>query len=157
MDKVRSYVCQCVFNVQDRELLGNSDIIAKVVEKFVQAINMQVLGGVRVDTLDSPIPGIPSVSVNQPLMTSIMSADTWTEFDTLVLLVHSCQDFRDLCPSAIRETEEFLGANLVQSFYIDLSVQGNRFDPRQVSQWSLDLDMRSWTPCRLSLAASGGL
>ena len=157
MDKVRSYTCLMVFATEDQRKLGDTGIVSAVVKMFVEAIRMKALGPMRIDTLSCPVPGGLAISANQPLETSIASLDTWTEFNTIVFLVHSCQDFLDLCPNAIKETEEFLGASLVQAFYSDLSVQAGRFDPTAIKQWSLDLDTRSWTPYRCVPAASGVL
>ena len=158
-DRIRSYFCQLVLNVPKQEFLGNTIIIAKVMEILVKAIGMQCVddNGPRIDILDSPIPGMPSVSANQPLKTSIASGDTWPEYRRIILFIHSCQDFLELCPEAIRQIEQFLNATLIQAVYADLCEQETTFDLEATKHWSLNLTKRTWTQYRCVPAAPGEL
>ncbi len=89
--------------------------LAKMTDSVREAIGMRALGKMTIDELPSEIAGFNAFSVNQPLMTSIMSTDSWPETKAgnvvggFVILVHSCQRFKwqdvdkgvkDIFPSA---------------------------------------------------------
>ncbi len=67
--------------------------LALLADILCEAAGMKKMGDARIDRIDSPLPNIPSRSLNQPLITSILSMDEWVEYDTLVVLLHSCQMF----------------------------------------------------------------
>lgn len=90
-----------------RSNLVNVETLRSFVGALCREIGMKEMGSVMVGELPSEIFGTKAFSVNQPLMTSIISLDTWPESDGFVLLIHSCQPFS---PRAVdRFIESFFG------------------------------------------------
>jgi hypothetical protein len=124
------------------ELLS-ADNLSRLTEKVREAINMKALSPMIVDFLPSPIFGTNAVSVNQPLMTSIMSLDSWPEIEigkttgAFMILVHSCQSFKwQEVHQAV--TEFFPEANLLQKNFSDNTCRGLSYFFTRVKLWFLD-------------------
>ncbi len=123
-------------------LLSRADLSA-LTNKVREAIGMKALSPMIVDSLPSPIFGVDALSVNQPLMTSIMSLDSWPEVEVagvtggFVILVHSCQKYRwQDVHRAIKEM--FPEADLLQKRFKDCTCRGISYALVRFKLWFLD-------------------
>lgn len=119
------------------------DKMSLLTEKVREAIGMKALSPMIVDFLPSQIFGTNAISVNQPLMTSIMSLDSWPEIKVgkttgaFIILIHSCQKFKwqDVNQSV---REFFPEANLLQKSFKDNTCKGFAYWLTRVNLWFLD-------------------
>ncbi|MDD5043392.1 MAG: S-adenosylmethionine decarboxylase [Patescibacteria group bacterium] len=120
---VPSFVYLATVQVCDVGQIINKDNLRKFVDKLCEAIEMRKMRqNPIVDELPSEIFGVKSYSVSQPLMTSILSLDTWPEEDSFVLLIHSCKEF-DPQIVANTITEFFKGAKIFKESFIDRTLR----------------------------------
>lgn len=123
--------------------LLSRDGLSALTDKVREAVGMKALSPMIVDSLPSPIFGVNSWSVNQPLMTSIMSLDSWPEVEVagvtggFVILVHSCQRFRwQDVHRAVKA--HFPEADLLRKDFRDNTCRGLSYALVRFKLWFLD-------------------
>ncbi len=119
-----SYLCLVTIRSPNRNLITNPDVLKRFSDRLIDSINMRPVGMPRVDSLPCGIPGIKSYSINQPLIESILSIDTWPELGHngyFVILLHSCSKF-DI--QSIVKTIDciFPGSEVIKLTYVDHTV-----------------------------------
>jgi hypothetical protein len=126
-----------------RHSLLTRENLSSLTDKVREAIDMKALSPMIVDSLPSPIFGVDSWSVNQPLMTSIMSMDSWPEIKVaqvtggFVILVHSCQKYRwQDVHRAVKEM--FPEADLLRKSFKDCTCRGIFYALTRGKLWFLD-------------------
>lgn len=117
--------------------------LSQMTDSVRVAVNMKPLGSMTIDELPSQIAGVGAFSVNQPLMTSIMSTDSWPEIKVgnvvggFVILVHSCQRFKwQDVHKGVKEI--FPSADLLRKNFQDNTCRGLSLQLTLAKLWLLD-------------------
>lgn len=133
-NRIQSYICHIVIkmgphakkNAKNKvsERIRCPNELKKFRDSLTHAIQMEKIGKGVLDILRSPKKGIKAFALNQPLITSITSIDTWPEkgpHGALVIMIHSCKKFSvKKAKSAI--IDFFPESTILQAKFFDLTV-----------------------------------
>ncbi len=145
-----SLVMVATYRVHHEKLTRSG--LATLTDKVREAIGMKALSPMIIDSLSVPDFGTDALSVNQPLMTSIMSLDSWPEIKVsgvtggFVILIHSCKRFhwRDV-HQAIKA--HFPEAELLRKDFRDNTCRGLSYAVVRLKLWFIDRFRRSLRNC----------
>ncbi len=106
-----------------KEFKITKDVLIRLTTLIFQAAKLQPLEEMIVRSLESPVEEYPAFCTVQPLKTSMISvtaADAWPELQSVVAVLHSCQEFsnEEVCQKIL---QEYLGVKIVQNTYDDRS------------------------------------
>lgn len=126
---VPSYICTVTVSVADRSEITDVKNLKRFSKYLINAIGMEPVGKPRVDILPClELPGVNSISVNQPIKTSVLVCDAWPEkldHGALVIVIHSCVNF------AKKDVEKTIanyfkqGVKVVNSRHFDRTFRGS--------------------------------
>lgn len=116
-----SFVYLATVKIMNRDQITDRRKMKEFSRLLTETVGMKPNGKAQIDALPCGIEGIHSFSVNQPLITSIQSIDTWPEKldnGAIKVLIHSCVKFDKRLASATIKYF-FKGSVIVKQRFFD--------------------------------------